>query len=319
MASGATQVGILGTGQMAVMLATLLADTGRSPIMLGRAAAITHIRATGESSHLPGRPIPKAVRVTDEPASIADVDTLFVAVPTQSVRGVLEGLDVEPATVVSCAKGLELASGLRPSEVIAEVLPGGPEVMVLSGPNIAEEVAAKKPAGAVMAACDDEVARPICDLLTTPYFRIYTNCDVVGVELAGASKNIIALAAGIIDGLQLGNNAKASLITRGLVEITRLGTELGAAAETFAGLAGMGDLITTCVSPHGRNRSVGERIGRGEKLDDILADLGSVCEGVPTTRAVLQVAGERRIDMPIAQAVAAVLFEGRNVREVLTD
>ncbi len=223
---------------------------------------------------------------------------------------------LENCPVVSCAKGIERGTNARPSEAIRRWVK---TVAVLSGPNIAPEVVARKPASAVVACEDRAVAERVRHAFSTAYFRVYTNDDVIGVELAGALKNVIAIAAGIIDGLELGNNAKASLVTRGLVEISRLGVALGARAETFTGLAGMGDLITTCVSPEGRNRRVGEMIGRGMSCDQALASLGSVCEGVPTTRAVLQLAAEHNVDMPIASAVSGVLFDGKDVRAALLE
>jgi glycerol-3-phosphate dehydrogenase (NAD(P)+) len=222
--------------------------------------------------------------------------------------------------IVSVAKGIENETLLRPTEIIASVLGSrSPELAALSGPNIAGEIARQLPATAVAASEDVDLARRIQSDFSTPWFRVYTNDDVIGVELAGAVKNVIALAAGILDGLAAGNNAKAALVTRGLVEITRLSVAMGAQAATFEGLAGIGDLITTCVSPQGRNRAVGEQIGRGRKLSDVLAGMHSVAEGVPTTRSVLALARKHQIDMPITQAVHAVLFEGKAPAEALTD
>lgn len=312
----AESICILGTGQMAVMCATLLCDNGHDVTLLGRTPSVERLRQTRRSSQLPEVEIPRACGVTDDLAA-ADADLLILAIPTQSVAtAVREIAAIASCPVVSCSKGIEIATGRRPSEVIATEC--GP-VAVLSGPNIAVEVVRRKPAGAVVACEDPAVAGRVRDAFMTDYFRVYTNNDVVGVELAGALKNVIALAAGIIDGLGLGNNAKASLITRGIVEIRRLGEKMGAQAETFNGLAGLGDLITTCISPEGRNRTVGERVGRGEKLDSVLQSLGSVCEGVPTTQAVRRLAELHGIDMPILSAVHAVLFEDRDVRDALLD
>jgi glycerol-3-phosphate dehydrogenase (NAD(P)+) len=190
---------------------------------------------------------------------------------------------------------------------------------VLSGPNIAAELARYLPATAVAASEEDGLARRVQSAFSTDWFRVYTNTDVIGVELAGAIKNIVAIAAGILDGLSAGNNAKAALVTRGLVEITRLGVAMGAQAETFNGLAGLGDLITTCVSPEGRNRSVGERIGKGQKLADVLAKMDSVAEGVPTTRSVMQLARQYQVEMPITEAVHSVLFEDKDVLHALAE
>jgi glycerol-3-phosphate dehydrogenase (NAD(P)+) len=190
---------------------------------------------------------------------------------------------------------------------------------VLSGPNIAAELARYLPATAVAAASDDALARRVQAAFSAQWFRIYTNNDVTGVELAGATKNVVAIAAGILDGLGAGNNAKAALVTRGLVEITRLGVAMGARETTFQGLAGLGDLITTCVSPEGRNRTVGEQIGKGRGLREILAGMDSVAEGVPTTRAVRELAHRHRVEMPITDAVYRVLFESKDVLAALSD
>jgi glycerol-3-phosphate dehydrogenase (NAD(P)+) len=205
--------------------------------------------------------------------------------------------------------------------VIAEVLKRcGREpasLAVLSGPNIAAELSRSQPAMAVVASDDGDLAVRVQRVFSTPSFRVYTNPDLIGVELAGATKNIIAIAAGILDGMNAGNNAKAALVTRGLVEITRLGIAMGAREETFQGLAGLGDLITTCVSPEGRNRSVGERIGRGETVAAILASMASVAEGVATTQSVVELAKRHRVEMPIATTLHAVLFEGMEPNKAL--
>jgi glycerol-3-phosphate dehydrogenase (NAD(P)+) len=223
--------------------------------------------------------------------------------------------------VVSVAKGIENETLFRPTQIITDVLGDArkPSVAALSGPNIAAEIAKYLPATAVAASADAELAQRVQSAFATQWFRVYTNQDVIGVELAGATKNVIAIAAGILDGLAAGNNAKAALVTRGLVEITRLAVALGAREETFTGLAGLGDLITTCVSPEGRNRTVGERIGKGQKLADVLASMDSVAEGVPTTKSVMQLARRCKVEMPITEAVYAVLFEGKDVIHALTD
>jgi glycerol-3-phosphate dehydrogenase (NAD(P)+) len=205
------------------------------------------------------------------------------------------------------ARGADLSAGQRHP------------LAVLSGPNIAAELARYLPATAVAASDDPDLAELVQRLFTTQWFRVYTNADMTGVELAGATKNVIAIAAGILDGLAAGNNAKAALVTRGLVEITRLGVAMGAAESTFSGLAGLGDLITTCVSPEGRNRTVGEQLGKGRKLDDILSSMDSVAEGVPTTKAVRILAERHGVDMPITAAVHDVLFNNKDVIHALTE
>jgi glycerol-3-phosphate dehydrogenase (NAD(P)+) len=230
------------------------------------------------------------------------------------------------APIVSVAKGIENETLLRPTEVIGDVLgrigagnAGKRQMVVLSGPNIAGELARYLPATAVAAADDMALAERVQSVFSTQWFRIYTNNDAIGVELAGATKNVIAIAAGILDGLSAGNNAKSALVTRGLVEITRLGVAMGAQAATFQGLAGLGDLITTCVSPEGRNRHVGEQIGKGRKLEEVLGEMESVAEGVPTTRSVRELARRHRVEMPITEAVHSVLFDGRDPIDALTD
>jgi glycerol-3-phosphate dehydrogenase (NAD(P)+) len=226
--------------------------------------------------------------------------------------------------VVSVAKGIENQTLLRPTQVIADVLghrlgKKKNELAVLSGPNIAAEIARYLPATAVVASSDPSVACRVQSAMSTQWFRLYTHTDVIGVELAGATKNVIAIAAGILDGLGAGNNAKSALVTRGLVEISRLAVAMGAQSITFQGLAGVGDLITTCVSPEGRNRTVGEQIGKGRKLDEILSSMQSVAEGVPTTRSVRMLAKQHKVEMPITEEVYSVLFENKDVIAALTD
>ena len=257
---------------------------------------------------------------------------ILSAIPTQYARDVwkrLREFTPKDACIVSVAKGIENDTLLRPTQIIADVLGEGRDMgrgpvcdwnlCALSGPNIAAELARCLPGTAVAAAEDDAVAKRVQTAFSTQWFRVYTNRDAIGVELAGASKNVIAIAAGILDGLAAGNNAKAALVTRGLVEITRLGVAMGADESTFFGLAGLGDLITTCVSPEGRNRTVGERIGKGKKLKDILDAMDSVAEGVPTTRSVRELGRRHRVEMPITESVHSVLFDGKDPIAALTD
>lgn len=265
---------------------------------------------------LPGVPLPNRLRVTDsEKKAFVDCELIVSAVPCQYIRQVWERLAPHvpgDVPIVSVTKGIENTTLLRPTEILRKIT-GVHDFAVLSGPCIAPEVARRLPATVVAASDNDELARQVQQSFTTEWFRVYTSNDTTGVELGGAVKNVIALAAGIIDGLGAGDNAKAALLTRGLAEITRLGVQLGARRETFSGLAGMGDLVTTCVSPIGRNRTVGERIGKGGKVDDILAKMYPVvAEGVATTRSVLELAGQCGIEMPITAAVYAVLFEDKD-------
>jgi len=245
-------------------------------------------------------------------AGLTGADLILCALPTQYIRAALMRLAPHiPAgvPVVSVAKGIEISTLLRPSQIITELL-GRRPVAAFSGPSIASELARKLPATMVAAADDAVLAQRVQELFTCAYLRVYTNSDLIGVELAGALKNVVAIAAGILQGMNAGHNAKAALISRGLVEITRLGLAMGAQAETFYGLAGLGDLVTTCFSPEGRNRTFGERLGRGEKPEAILATMAGVVEGMPTTKAVYKLAKDHGIDMPICRGLFAVLYEG---------
>jgi glycerol-3-phosphate dehydrogenase (NAD(P)+) len=314
---------------MATVCSILLTQGGHRVTMWGAfEESIEQLLQDREQRRLlPGVKVPAPVRLTANDADCFDDATLILsAVPTQFMRPAWKRLarHVPPnVPIVSVAKGIETSSLLRPTQIIKDAL-CGPMVSdrplaALSGPNIAGELARYLPATAVAASEDAELGARVQAAMSTQWFRVYTNSDVIGVELAGATKNVVAIAAGIIDGLGAGNNAKAALVTRGLVEITRLGIAMGARAETFIGLAGLGDLITTCVSPEGRNRTVGERVGKGQKLQDILGSMDSVAEGVPTTRAVMELARRHGVEMPITEAVHAVLFEGKDVLNALSD
>jgi glycerol-3-phosphate dehydrogenase (NAD(P)+) len=219
---------------------------------------------------------------------------------------------------LSVVKGIEVGTFARPSEIILQTL-GARSVAVLSGPSHAEELAQGLPASVVVSGADRALNAQVRDVLSNEVFRVYTSTDALGVELAGALKNILGIAAGISDGLGFGDNAKAALLTRGLVEIARLGDQMGARLETFYGLAGVGDVVTTCYSPYGRNHSVGERIGRGETVAGVLAGMVNVAEGVATTRSVHTLALERGVEMPITAEVYKVLFEGKHPRAAVVD
>jgi glycerol-3-phosphate dehydrogenase (NAD(P)+) len=272
--------------------------------------------------HLPGIAVPKTVTITaDAAAAAAGADLIVAAVPSSFLRTTLARVAplLPPAVpVLSVVKGIEYGTFARPSQLIHETI-GPRSISVLSGPSHAEELARGLPASVVVSGADVALSEQIRDALTQDAFRVYTSTDALGVELAGALKNILGIAAGICDGLGSGDNAKAALITRGLVEITRLGVDLGARHETFFGLAGVGDVVTTCYSPYGRNRSVGERIGRGETLDQVLGGMVNIAEGVPTTRSVYSLALERGVDMPITSEVHQILFEGKPPRSAVSD
>jgi glycerol-3-phosphate dehydrogenase (NAD(P)+) len=318
------RVTIIGDGAMATVCSLLLSQGGHAVTLWGvfEDAINRMIQNRENQRFLPGVRLPPDVRVTANDAECFDGCTLILsAVPTQYMREVWKRLaDHVPAGVpiVSVAKGIENQTLFRPTQIVMDVIGRGRGLAALSGPNIAAELARYLPATAVAAADDAELARRVQSVFSTQWFRVYTNSDVIGTELAGATKNVIAIAAGILDGLAAGNNAKAALVTRGLVEITRLGVAMGAQESTFQGLAGLGDLITTCVSPEGRNRTVGEQIGKGRKLRDILDSMDSVAEGVPTTRSVRELSIRHKVEMPITEAVHSVLFEGMDVIRALT-
>ena len=318
------RVTIIGDGAMATVCSLLLSQGGHDVTLWGVFEdAINRMMQNRENQRfLPGVRLPPDVRVTANDAECFDGCTLILsAVPTQYMREVwkrLAGHVPAGVPIVSVAKGIENQTLFRPTQIVKDVIGRGRGLAALSGPNIAAELARYLPATAVAAADDAELARRVQSVFSTQWFRVYTNSDVIGTELAGATKNVIAIAAGILDGLAAGNNAKAALVTRGLVEITRLGVAMGAQESTFQGLAGLGDLITTCVSPEGRNRTVGEQIGKGRKLRDILESMDSVAEGVPTTRSVRELSIRHKVEMPITEAVHSVLFEGMDVIRALT-
>jgi len=263
--------------------------------------------------HLPGVALPQSVTATPDLAlSVEGADLVVLAAPSKALRQVLTRLRplVRPETLlVSVTKGIEPDTLLRMSEVVAQELPNCPRLAVLSGPNFAIEVAHRRPTATVVAALDPRDAALVQEAFMTPDFRVYTHHDLVGVELGGALKNVIALAVGIADGLEIGHNATAALITRGLAEMARLGVALGAHPLTFAGLAGMGDLVLSCTGDYSRNRRAGLALGRGGRLDEVVASLG-VVEGVPTTRGALTLSHRMGVAMPITEQVHRILYEG---------
>lgn len=318
------QVAMIGDGQMATVCSVMLADRGVRVRLWGHDRQnVEAMKATHENRrYLPGLKIPDRVSFTTEAAAVfANAEVVVSAVPCQFIRGVWQR--IAPAfprgtPVVNVAKGIENETLMRPSQIIQDCV-GPVAVTALSGPSIAAELARCMPATVVAASEDRDLARQVQETFSSQWFRVYTNDDLLGVEIAGAAKNIIALAAGIIDGLKAGDNAKAALLTRGLVEITRLGVAMGAKYDTFAGLAGLGDLVTTCVSPLGRNRSAGQLIGQGRKVADVIGSTPSVIEGIPTTKSVHQLAQRHGVEMPITEAVHGVLFEGKEVIATLTE
>ena len=305
------KIAVLGAGSWGTTVASLVAPRHET-VLWARdhevATAITseHVNPT----YLPGFTLPgELVATSDLTGAVCEADLVVVGVPTSGFRHVVEEASkcMRPwIPVVSLSKGLERGSHLRMTEVIRQVAPGHP-VAALTGPNIAHEIMSGKAAAAVIATEDLEVAGAIQKVFTRGVFRVYVNDDVVGCEMGGALKNVIAIAAGIGEGLGVGDNTRAAVMSRGLAELTRLGVVMGAQPTTFAGLAGMGDLIATCMSPHSRNRAVGEQLGKGRRLDDILSEMHMVAEGVKTASVALELAEHHGLDLPICGVIDRVV------------
>ena len=316
-----TRVAVLGAGSWGTTIAALTSRNASTVLWARRpelARAITAEQRNPE--YLPdGALPPDLVATADLDEALAGAAVVLMAVPSHGFRAILQqAAPWIPAgtPVVSLTKGLEEGSLKRMTEVVAEVAPGRPPG-VLTGPNLAGEIFAGQPAASVVALEDEALAAEIQRVLSTETFRVYTNTDVVGCEVAGALKNVTAIAAGMGDGMGFGDNTKAALMTRGLAELTRLGTALGGRPFTFAGLAGMGDLVATCISRRSRNRHVGEQLGRGHAVADVLAATRMVAEGVKTSRVVLDLAATVGVEMPIAEQVVAVLHEGKKAVDVI--
>ncbi|MFC4906206.1 NAD(P)H-dependent glycerol-3-phosphate dehydrogenase [Actinomadura gamaensis] len=313
---------VLGAGSWGTVVAKLMCDAGSEVTLWGRRPEV--VEAVNERhenpDYLPGVALPEQLRATTDAAeALAGADVVGIAVPAQTLRDNLA--DWAPhlppdALLVSLMKGVELGTTRRMSEVIAEVAGVSPDrVAVFSGPNLARELAVGEPGAAVAACADMAGAEKLQAATMTPYFRTYTSTDVIGVELGGAVKNVIALCVGMAVGLGFGDNTKSVLMTRGLAEIARLGATLGADEHTFAGLAGMGDLVASCSSPLSRNRTFGENLGRGMTPDQVTAVTKQTAEGVKSSKAVLELARKHGVEMPITEEVVAVLHEGKPVKE----
>ncbi len=318
------RITIVGDGATGTLFGAIAANNGHSAILWGRRAEhIAVLSRDGDNKrYLPGFPIPPQLQLTaDDSAAFIGCKFILCAVPTQFIRETLKRLAAHvPAgiPVISLAKGIENSTLLRPTEIIEQVWGPRPTVAI-AGPAIAGEIASGLPASIVAATTDAVLAQRTQDILSAANLRIYTNDDVIGVELAGATKNIIAVAAGILDGIHAGINAKASLLTRGLVEISRLGAAMGAKPLTFSGLAGLGDLATTCFSPGSRNRSFGQFIGQGFSRAEAIEKLSGIAEGVATTQSVVELARKHHVDMPITRCLHAVLFEGKKPAEGIAE
>ena len=321
------QVSIAGTTSWGTTLAIILARRGLDVRLWARTEdEAAHLRAYGQNSRfVPGSAFPPDLIITsDVTDAFGHADLAIVAVPSRSlrenVRAIAEGL-TSTAVVVSATKGLESASGMRMSQILVEELGSDTHqgICAMSGPNLAREIIRGEPSSTVVASDSPEAAAKAQSLITSPRFRVYTNDDIVGVEFGGALKNIIALGAGICDGLGFGDNAKAAFMTRGLAEITRLGVAGGANPLTFAGLAGMGDLVATCSSTLSRNHHVGEQLANGKTLEETQAGMANVAEGIDTTTAAVLLADRLNVDMPITRATYEVLFSGRDLEQTISE
>jgi glycerol-3-phosphate dehydrogenase (NAD(P)+) len=320
-------IAVLGAGSWGIAVSVLLNDNGHSVNLWefdsGEMKKLAQSRE--QLQKLPGVIIPKAVEITDQlEKAIKGVEMLILALPSHTVREVvkkLASLNLENTVVVNLAKGIENDTLLRMSEVLKQELPAPlhDRITTLSGPSHAEEVARRIPTTVVVAGFREETAEQVQQIFMTPYFRVYTNSDVPGVELGGSLKNVIAIASGICDGMGLGDNSKGALLSRGLAEIIRLGEKLGAKRETFAGLSGLGDLVTTCISKFSRNRHVGEQIGKGKSLKQVQSEMVMVAEGIRTTKSAYQLSLKHQVEMPITQQVYGMLFEDKKPAEAITE
>ncbi|MGA2383356.1 MAG: NAD(P)H-dependent glycerol-3-phosphate dehydrogenase [Gemmatimonadales bacterium] len=319
-----TRAAVIGAGSWGTTLANLLCGRGETVTLWAYEPEVAEEinRRHRNDLFLPDAPLlPELRATTDLRVALEGALLVVSAVPSHAVRRVMAGAAphlVPGAVVVSASKGLEPDTHKRMTEVLSEVLPGA-AIAALSGPTFSREVYERQPTAAVAASGTPETAGRAQRAIAAPYFRLYTNDDVVGVELAGALKNVVAIAAGILDGLGMGNNTRAALITRGLAEIARLGAALGAKPATFAGLAGMGDLLMTATGPLSRNRSLGIEVGKGKELEEVLARRLSVAEGVGTARAAVELAATVGVELPIAREVASVLFEHKSPRQAIGD
>jgi len=318
------KVAVIGDGGWGTTLAILLHNKGYRVSLWGPFADYIRLldKKRRNPKFLPGVKIPGEISFSADIRLVIQKASLIVlAVPSHFLRGVLakiKGEDISDSLILSAAKGIENDTLMRLSEVIKDVL-GSLRITVLSGPTISYEVARGIPTTCVASSENAQLAKEVQDAFMGERFRVYTSSDVVGVELGGALKNVIAIACGISDGLGFGANTKSAILTRGLVEIRRLGVAMGAKPETFAGLSGLGDLVTTCISSHGRNRGLGEQIGKGRKVKDILARMEMVAEGVRTAKSAFMLAEKHRVEMPITAQIYAVLYEDKDPKAAVND
>lgn len=322
-----TSIAVLGAGSWGITLARLLANKDESVTLweFDKIAFKNLIKTREHHRFLPGIKVPDSVLITNNLAeSLQNATAVLLPLPSHIIRSVCQQLVpylTDHIVIINCAKGLETETQLRMSEVIAQVIPSKyhHQITVLSGPSHAEEVSRDIPTTVVISGFDPETITLVQSLMMTPRFRVYTNLDLVGVEMGGALKNIIAIGAGISDGLGFGDNTKAGLITRGLAEISRLGIKLGANPLTFSGLTGLGDLVVTCTSRHSRNRAFGEKIGKGIPVQQALDEIGMVVEGVRTTQAAYQLAQKFQVIMPITEQVYQVIYQNKPPLQAVSD
>ncbi|HUR17949.1 MAG TPA: NAD(P)H-dependent glycerol-3-phosphate dehydrogenase [Acidimicrobiales bacterium] len=315
------RVAVLGAGSWGTTFAALTSARAATTLWARRPALADVIRRTGRNAdYLPKDELPQDLVCTASlEEALYGAGVVVMAVPSLGFRGVLaDAAAFIPmgTPVVSLAKGLEQKSRRRMSEIVVEMAPGRP-AGVLTGPNFAGEILAGHPTASVLAMADPALATELQQLFSTSAFRVYTNSDVLGCEVAGALKNVIAIASGMADGMGFGDSTKAALITRGLAELTRVGEHLGGRPSTFAGLAGMGDLVATCISRHSRNRHVGEELGKGRSMDEVVSGMRMVAEGVNSAPAVVELAAAAGVEVPISEQVVAVLYDGRKPADVL--
>ncbi len=320
-------IGVIGAGAWGTALSMLLADKGHNVTlwMYEKDLAEETARTKENRVYLPGFTLPGSVLITSSiEASVRDKSIILSVVPSHTVRIVAKEFAPflsNDAIIISASKGIELDTLLPLSEVFKEILPKEfhDRLCFLSGPSFAKEVAKKMPTAVALASYDPVVGKKVQEVFSNAYFRVYTNPDVLGVELAGALKNVVAIAAGVLEGMGFGYNTMAALLTRGLAEIARLGVVMGGDLQTFSGLAGMGDLVLTCTGGLSRNRSLGARLGRGEKLDDIMRGTKTVAEGVKTAKAARDLAQKYDIAMPIVEEVYQLLYEGKDPKRAVKD
>ncbi|HWR00465.1 MAG TPA: NAD(P)H-dependent glycerol-3-phosphate dehydrogenase [Chlorobaculum sp.] len=327
MQSPVKKITVLGAGSWGTTLAVLLAGKGLDVTLWAHRPEFARELEAGRENrrYLNGVVFPETLHVVEDlHEAVRSAEMIVTAVPSQALRETAEAFAEVPLDgkiIVNVAKGIELKTGKRMSEVLLETLPGiePSQIAVLYGPSHAEEVARRQPTTVVACSLSEKTALRVQEAFHTQFFRVYVNTDLVGVEIAGSVKNIIAIAAGISDGLGFGDNAKAAIITRGLAEISRLSAMLGADPVTMSGLSGIGDLVVTCLSRHSRNRYVGEQIGKGRKLDEVISEMNMIAEGVHTSKAVVELSARLGVDMPISRAVYEMLFEDKPAQQAILD